>query len=263
MEHIKRRLIFYFYTFNNFIDNRAIKIHLKCLKHYSNVFDEALFVVSLDDVNNTELIFNTEAELLKLGFKDIHFKVHKNNGYCEAQPFYEEIVRNLKVLDGLTFFGHTKGVTNYSKEDINIESIDAWLTGMYYLNLEFVPEVEYKMIKDISRFYGAFLTDNRDGDGVNWFYSGTFFWLNCQMLYIDEITNEIEIPTYCHQRGFAESFPGLLYGGEINERKLDSHESRLLYPHDAYFDAVQTTEFLAGEGVEEYKAFKKTILDEI
>ena len=153
---IKKRLVFYFYTFENFMDNRAIKIHLKCLKKYSNVFDNALFIISIDDVNNSPLIFETETELLKLGFKDIRFKIHKNNGYCESQPFYEEIVRNLKYLDGLTFFGHTKGVTNYAKSDVDIESIDAWLLGMYYLNLEFIPEVEYRMTYSLSRFFGAF-----------------------------------------------------------------------------------------------------------
>lgn len=260
---IKKRLVFYFYTFENFMDNRAIKIHLKCLKKYSNVFDNALFIISIDDVNNSPLIFETETELLKLGFKDIRFKIHKNNGYCESQPFYEEIVRNLKYLDGLTFFGHTKGVTNYAKSDVNIESIDAWLLGMYYLNLEFISEVEYRMTYSVSRFFGAFLMDNTKSTDVKWLYSGTFFWLNCQMIYLDEITNKIEIPSYCHQRGFAESFSGMLYEWDPKTQVLGSHGGMFLYRHDMYSDTTDLLTFLVSDDVKGYEDFKNEILENI
>lgn len=264
MEHIKKRLVFYFYTFDGFKNNRAIQIHLKCLSHYSHVFDEALFIISLDDVENKQLIFNTEAELLKTGFRDIHFKVHKNNGYCEAQPFWEEIVSKLDVLDGLTFFGHTKGITNYQNENISKTSIDTWILGMYYLNLEFIKEVEQYMTFYSARFYGAFLTDNREWNGVNWLYTGTFFWLNCPMIYVDFQTGEKKKPTTYHQRGFAESFPGLICEWKPYCPELSSHELRVLGGgYNAYCNTPDVMKFLLGNEEDDFNLFKKDILAEI
>ena len=263
MKNIKKRLVFYFFTFENFMDNRAIKIHLKCLKHYAHVFDEALFIISLNDTDNSKLIFDTESELLKLGFKDIRFKVHKNNAYCEGQPFFEEIVEKLKYLDGLTFFGHTKGVTNVCKLDANFESLDAWLLGMYYLNLEFIEEVEVSLCYEPHRFYGAFLMNNEDGKGVNWFYSGTFFWMNCQTIYLDNVAGDVEIPIQCHQRGFAETLPGLLYDWNRGKGGLSSHGEYILYPLEIYSKAHIAVPFLLGDDTEGYEIFKKEMLDGI
>ena len=261
MEHIKKRLVFYFYTFEDFLNNRAIKIHLKCLKHYAHVFDEALFIISVDEIDNSKLIFETESELLKIGFKDVHFKVHKNNGYCEAQPFFEEIVSKLDNLDGLTFFGHTKGVTNYQKTDCCLESIDAWLLGMYYLNLEFIDEMESSVCYNINRCYGAFLTENKHSGGTDWLYAGTFYWLNCPSIYIDGQRGCVEIPKTFHQRGFAEDFPGLLYKLE----ELGSHGNIILYPFDIYSKAHTAIPILLGDGdsLDRYEIFKKEILCQI
>ena len=260
-EHIKKRLVFYFYTFENFLDNRAIQIHLKCLKHYSKLFDEALFIISVDDTENEMLILNTERELLDIGFKDIRFKVHKNNAYCEAQPFFEEIVCKLKWLDGLTFFGHTKGVTNYQKVDCCVESIDAWILGMYYLNLEFIDEVENSLCYEPHRFFGAFLTDCRNSWFGGWLYSGTFYWLNCPSIWNDVVMKQKEIPTTYHHRGFAEDFPTLLYDWNNGVSGLDSHGKLVVHNFDYYTDTQNRISFLCG-GIEGYEDFKNKILSE-
>lgn len=264
MEHIKKRLVFYFYTFDGFKENRAIKIHLKCLKHYSHVFDEALFIISVDDTENAQLIYDTEVEILGAGFKDVRFKVHKNNGYCEAQPFFEEIMEKLDTLDGLTFFGHTKGVTNYQKAGCCVESIDDWLIGMYYLNLEHIEDVENKMTYRVSRFYGAFLTDNEDGPGVNCLYSGTFYWMNCPMIDIDRRNGEADIPKTYHQRGFAETLPGLLYKWKgVGTVEFASYCTRCLYPYDPYFETNYVISFLLGDDIGAYSLFKNEVLNSI
>ena len=155
MGNIKKRLIFYFHTFEGFLDNRAIQIHLRCLAYYCNVFDEALFIISVDDTKNDRLIYDTETALLKCGFRNVQFKVHRNNPYCEAQPFFEEIVEKMNSLDGLTFFGHTKGEGNYNRKDANSEAVDAWILGLYYTNLSYLEEVENRLIKDFSCLFGA------------------------------------------------------------------------------------------------------------
>lgn len=260
--HIKKRLIFYFYTFNGFLDNRAIQIHLRCLSHYCNVFDEALFIISIDDIEDDKLIFDTETEILKCGFRNIQFKVHKNNSYCESQPFFEEIVSKLDVLDGLTFFGHTKGITNVLKNDVVIESIDAWILGMYYLNLEFIDEVEKSLCYTPHRFYGAFLTDCKDPWYKQFFYAGTFYWINCPYVWNDAVAKIVKLPTTFNHRNFAESFPGLLYEWNNGRHGLDSHCKRILYLNDFYKKSHTSIPFLTGceDG---YNKFKEAILNKI
>lgn len=261
MEHIKKRLVFYFYTFENFMDNRAIKIHLKCLKHYANVFDEALFIISVDNTGESKLIFDTEVELLKLGFNDIHFKIHKNNSYREAQPFYNEIVAKLNTLDGLTFFGHNKGTTNYENGWAVRESIDAWIIGMYYLNLEFINEVETSLLSEPHRFYGAFLTDARNTALKSWLYSGTFYWINCLEVWNDATLGNIHLPSSAHHRGFAENFPGSLYEWNNGVDGLDSHGNMVLNVFDYYTKAQTAIPILLGNNIVGYENLKKNIFE--
>lgn len=260
MEHIKKRLIFYFYTFNDFMNNPAIKIHLKCLKYYSHVFDEALFIISIDDKNNSKLIFDTEIELLKLGFNNIQFKIHKNNAYCEAEPFYNEIVSKLKTLDGLTFFGHTKGVTNVLNPSCVIESINAWILGMYYLNLEFIDEVEKSLLYEPYRFYGAFLCDATQSVLKQYLYAGTFYWINCSAIYNDVIKGNHSLPCCIDGRGFAEEFPGLLYNWNNGTQGLYSHDNRILYEFDFYCYTHERILFLIQNDINRYENFKKNII---
>ncbi len=260
MEHIKKRLIFYFYAFEGFTDNRAIKIHLRCLKHYAHVFDEALFVISVDDTENEQLIYIAETELLKLGFKDIHFKVRKNNGYREAQAFYDEIVKKLNALDGLTFFGHTKGTTNYGNGWAVEESLDAWLIGTYYLNLEFIDEVEECAVKLYgSRFYGAFLSNYIVGNKNKMTYYGSFYWINCPVIWADAKKDAIELPCDIGNRAFVEDFPALLYDWKEGAM-LTTHLFRYLHPYKPYEETHKIIHFLLAESTEGYDKFKEEVL---
>lgn len=259
---IKHRLIFHFYAFWNWRENRAIQIHLECLKAFAHVFDEAIFVISVDVVTDKDLIREIEFELIKCGFENVRFIVRQNNNYCEAETFYNDIIKKLDVLDGLTFFGHTKGITNYSvfKED----SIDNWIIGMYYLSLNFMDEVDTEMIHKARNLYGSFLTKMED---CHYHYSGTFYWLNCQSLWNDYKLGRVKFPEGCFNRNYAELFPVSLYWGEGSaflEGKM-AHERKYLYFNkvNLYENADIALEFLLGEDITHYKEFKKKILDNI
>ena len=264
-EKIKKRLVFYFYAFENYKDNYANKLHLNCLKHYANIFDEVIFVISVDDLENKELILDVELEIIKCGFKDIRFKLHKNNAYREVPTFYDEIVERLDKLDGITFFGHNKGTTNVQKADAVIKSIEAWILGMYYLNLEFISEVEEQLCSDVPRFYGAFLLDARKWDILNvCYYVGTFYWVNGPKIAVDILTKYVEpLDTY-HHRGFAECFPGLLYrncGLEI----FGSHEHRFYTEGrmDSYYQMQTYIPFLLGNDLTGYNKFCEKNLENV
>lgn len=264
-ESVKKRIIFYFYVFENYKDNYAIKIHLQCLRHYSHVFDEAFFVISVDDVNNTDLIMDVERELLSIGFKDVRFKVHKNNPYCESQVFFDEIAKKLDYLDGLTFFAHTKGITNINNDEYPIESIEAWIFGLYYFNLNFIDEVERMLIYRTCRFYGAFLVDLTNYWAKMFLYSGTFYWLNAQRLVQDNMVGKIKLPTLITDRGFAETFPGSMYR-EYVTGYLTSHNARYLFYYNFHKETHETIPFLCEDdenGEQHFRDFIEEIKSKI
>ena len=264
MGHIKKRLIFHFYSFANFRKNYAIQLHLKCLKHYSSVFDEALFIISVDNINDNDLILETQIAILQCGFKNVQFKIHENNLYYEAEPFYNEVISKLDILDGLTFWGHTKGTTNVLQEIKSMESLEAWILGMYFLNLQFIEEVEWALCVEPHRFYGTFLTDLRESWAHCYLYPGTFYWLNCPGIWRDlqlKMT-KAPVPTSSGDRGVAEYLPGLLYTWTGSRSDgLYSHNNAILYPYDAYFSSHEALDFLLKDNDDKvrYEEFKKAI----
>lgn len=259
--YAKKRLIFSFYAFDGYNDNMAIKLHLQCLKHYANVFDEALFVILVDDINNKDLVNEIKKKLIDCGFNDISFKVRKNTGYCEAKTFLDEIVCNMKYLDGLTFFGHTKGSTNVQNKDAVIESIEAWILGMYFLNLEYIDEVESTLTDMGERFFGAFLSCFPYSKNKYRQYNGTFYWLNCLAIYDDYKSGWIEIPKSIDNRGFAERFPFTLY--KDSTVRYGSHGCFFIIdPDNFYRNSHNLIKFLLDD-VDRYEQFKNNILKNI
>lgn len=216
---VKRRLIFYFYATPGYKTNPAYKMHFACLKRYSKLFDKAKFFISVDDLENRELIAEVASKIVSCGFvENTEFIVVKNDIYRESGIFKQEIADKLDELEGLTFFGHTKGVSNALNPNYNLDSILKWIFGCYYLSLEFMEEVHNQMQvyqpKYQRLFYGSFLKEvlpeNEGGTKYGAEYEGTFFWINCQPLkdYMDE--NEISLPRN-FGRFYSERFPGEIF----------------------------------------------------
>lgn len=247
---VYKNLVFHFYTFEGFRDNEAIKLHLNCLKYYSDIFDNALFVISVDDVNNTELIKETEHAIIDCGFKDVRFKVVENDVYREAKTFKVEIMDKLTSYEGITFFGHTKGVSNMSIKEVNKESVLKWIAGMYFLNLHFVDEAENLLIGQFRTcFYGAYKVISKKVENKNntW-YAGTFFWVNTNRLANNIKQRKIEIPNL-HDRGYAE-----FVTGELDV--LGSHGWLYLFPFN-YNEAGSRLSFLLDNDEEVVKKYKE------
>ena len=223
---VNKKLIFYFYLTEENVNNEIYTLHYKCLEIYAHLFDEMLFVLSLDDINNKQLIQMWETKLLALHTKgSITFDIIKNNKYCESYAFKKYVVDKLKVND-LVFFGHGKGITNITK--YNPELIKKWIVGMYYYNLNFIEEVEDSLIKRKFLSYGAFLSKNKKdwANKYHWFYIGTFFWLNSKKIYDYIKNNNIEMPLFC-DRFYDEEFLGNIYD-TWPERTATSHDSVFL-----------------------------------
>ena len=65
---MKKTLIYHLYYGKNFDSNPANVIHFLCLKDYIHIFDEAVFVIAMDDIKDTKSIEPALVWILKLGF---------------------------------------------------------------------------------------------------------------------------------------------------------------------------------------------------
>lgn len=228
----KKRMIFHFFVKENWKDRITNRIHLECLKKYSYIFDEVIFVISLDNTNNYDLIRSLELELLDLNLTpNISFKIVENTYLRDSRTFYDFIATKLDEYDGLTFFGHNKGTTNL--DIYNLQNVSKWITSMYYLSLEYIDEVVHSLTDGRELSFGS-LTNVIDYDKIvisedevedkqkfvdrtkvflgknKYLYTGTFFWLNTLSIYEYMRKNDIELPKLT-DRWYAENFCANLF----------------------------------------------------
>lgn len=264
-----KRLIFHFYLPDNWRELQSIKIHLNCLKEFAFVFNEAVFVLSMDNIADKESILEIEHLLVESGYRNVEFKVRKRTYLYESETLYNEIVKKLDRLDGLTFFGHSKGVF----EEINGNgcgaSLKAWICGLYYLSMSFVDEAEIKLYTKKAISFGSYLTkDMSINNKGHWAYCGAFFWINAQKLQNKLIVEDISL-RLPSDMFFAECFlgdildiEGLIKDGSDSE--VSSHfSSHLINANNFLIEAEFYTRFILDEfdlrGLNEFK--KKVIND--
>ena len=182
-------------------------LHFACLKRFSNVFTEALFILSTDDVNDSDTLSLYKSRILSCGFnRNVTFKVIENTMYYESLTFYNEIASKLSELDGLTFFGHSKGLTNYHG---NEENTIYWVLASYYFNLNWMDEVERMLLSYQQYYYGTLLSlvdtiPNR----YKWYYAGTFMWINTRKLNEYGVKYDGAVVPPLVDRSYSELFPG-------------------------------------------------------
>ena len=81
------------YLLNNLNEKPLYKLHRECLNIYKDIFDKALFVVTVDDLKNTELIGNAIKWVLDINFgKEFDIKVEKNDALCESKTFQKYVL---------------------------------------------------------------------------------------------------------------------------------------------------------------------------
>ena len=241
---MKKKLVFYFYITDDCLERKINQIHMQCLKHYASEFDEILFCLSIDDRTNTELIRKIEGYLIS-EIKcngNISFKIYNNTNLREAIAFKNEIADHIGD-DDLVFFAHNKGVTNESTYDR--DNIYKWVSAMYYYSLNFMDEVERRLIAEVPLSYGPCLTVNEGTElsmaKYDWWYIGTFFWINSKKLKIYMDKWHIEIPDISN-RFYAEDFLGSIYP---RPWFASSHNDRyILNATDYYTHAVEYLEIL-------------------
>lgn len=205
---MNKKLIFSFYISRDTYNLEINEIHFKCLEKYANVFDRADITFIMKDRADTELLLDAEIRFSRMFLgRDIQFSVIDNDEFRESRVFYDKIASKLSEND-IVFFGHNKGVSNVSKYDT--KQIYSWVCGMYYYNLNFIEEVEQKLVNSKFFSYGTFLTQNEEPEKYTkygWYYIGTFFWINCQKLWQYMLNEEIAVPALS-DRFYDEEFLG-------------------------------------------------------
>lgn len=273
---MKKRLMFNFYIQEGWKENHINKIHFFCLKYYSEVFTEIVFMISLDNVNDVNLIYDFENYILSLELcPNIKFMVKPNHIFREAKNFYDEIVLKLKDLDGLTFFAHNKGITNYENDLYNKRDVEKWVTSMYFGCLDDPQEMEYALTEDRQLSYGTLLdilTFTEEEDEIffremgiwlgkrKFFYMGTFFWLNGPTIHSFFKNTETEIPPLT-DRWYAENF----FANIIEYKFCGSYRYRTTFNHCGfgvrYMDEI--IEYSFGDDTNRYYAFHNEVLNSV
>lgn len=259
---MNKHLVFHFYANEHTINDFITEIHLRCLKHYADIFDNMTFCVSVDDVKNTDLILEIEHKLLEIQTNgNISFKIVKNDEYRESSTFTNEIVKKLDDED-MVFFAHNKGTTNilkYPKEEIY-----TWVIAMYYYNLEFIGEVTDALYNKKYISYGTFLTQNDEPEHLTkngWYYNGTYYWINCTKLKEYMYINNIAMPKMS-DRFYAEEFLSNIYGSWPLALAASHNSAYLIDCMDYYNHTREYLNWLYPND-EGYNGFYKEITDEI
>ena len=256
---MNRKLVFSFYINDNFHDE-INEIHFKCLNHFKEAFDLADISFIVDEGYNKEYLREAQDRFLSMFLgKNISFSIVPNNEFRESKVFYDKIATRLKD-EVLVFFGHNKGITNVFNCDR--QEIYIWVTGMYYFSLNFMDDVESRLLNEKYYCYGSFLSKNNElekGNKNGGHYIGTFFWIIGKKLYQYMINNEIQLPVLS-DRFYDEDFLGNI----IPTWPLvmtASWENRYLINCGNFYEYTSSyIKMLCGEDIEEYKKFYKLIL---
>lgn len=233
---MKKIFIYNLYSNNQTItDDKSFKLHQECIKYYKHIFDEFIFYLTVDDLNNKELIkdlTNWVSETCEGSIFTI--KVRKNTKLCETETFKNEVWEKRKdYKDCFVFFAHSKNATRIKKDltmnyhplfnnDIIVDSLLKWCVALYFYSFNFIDEME-KLLYGLPRaseiFYGPLLTQLKDPsvspmlrmNKGNCFYSGTFYWINMNKFnnYIDK--GIVDVPLL-DDRFWTEMLPGTIGG---------------------------------------------------
>lgn len=249
-----KRLFFYFYAMDGFDEMFFYRIHLSCLEYYAKIFDEAVFVISVKDLNNVVLIEKVKHEVLNhFKCKRISFKVHEDDEYHESRVFYDMVYKKLGQLDGLTFFAHTKGVCNNEWHDVTLD----WVLGLYWLSLSDINNMEMNLVKKGSLFYGPFLTKFNTPDMmVNKYsalYGGTFYWFDAKKVKSFIGNKNFKLSN----RWFTEFFPGEVC--DVNLGLSSPSDKCLISKFDGRFD--ENFKYFIGQNKNKFNKFKRYILN--
>ena len=223
----KTRLIFSFYLTNDNLYDEINQLHLRLLSRYLGLFEDVIFCIIVDDNVEYEVIKELQKIVLGISYGNITFKIYENTNYRESYVLYNELATKLKELDGLTFFGHNKGIS----DTFGVENTKLWIAALYFFSFETeLPSnclngpIAYGPLQNVGCNYKF---KHAIQNKYDWTYCGTFFWVKCQEVYSYIKYYDDEIPALT-TRWYSELFLGnVIHFGEAltyNDKYLNGEE---------------------------------------
>lgn len=265
---MKLRLICYYWIPTEY--SKIMDIHLNCLRYYQDIFDEAIFVLAVNDLTRNEKLEETKEIISSIGFKNLQFKIIPDDPTIrEAGVFKDEVMDKLDEYDGLTFFIHTKGNSLHDSSMFEFRYISNWVAQLYFFCLNDMDDVKKCLIdEDFYLTYGGMLMDvpNTASNKYHWYYPGNFYWLNGKRLdkYVKD--NNIEMPDLLSWSTIQESQYNLkrfygedVFGSIFTSDRAASSLGKYYEYCDNYRDCDHIRAKTTIEKYDEYKRFYKNI----
>lgn len=226
---MKLQMIYSFFIADDECNNEVYELHYNMLNQISHVFDKITFIICHNGSQYDDIVKRIKLRLVdEIACNNISFIYEQNDpNYREGIIYKKYIIDKLdQYNDYLTFFAHTKGVSNQIGLN-NLDNLKLWIYAMYYLNFKWIDEMRRKLntyvvlnnnLMNTEYFsYGClYFKDYRHNNIHYWFYSGSFQWLNTYKIdkYIKD--NNIDItPFICDEderlKRCAELFIGSIF----------------------------------------------------
>ena len=208
---MKLQVIYTFYIGDNECNNNIYRLHYYWIEYISHYVDKMTFVLMHDGNIWDDIVLRVKSKLLSIvKTKEINIIVEPNyTEYREGYYYKKYIIDKLNDYnDYLTFFAHSKGISNPDNYH-NIENLYEWINAMYFFNFYYINEMKSKLsnyntydsVSNYITFGALYFKDYRHNNVNNWFYSGSFHWLNTSKLYKYIIDNNIDIRGYICEEG--------------------------------------------------------------
>jgi len=240
---MKLQSIYIFYIADNNCNNDVYKLHYYFLEQLSYILDKMTFIILYDNKQTDDIVYRVKSKLINIcKCKEVQFIMEPNNSdYREGLYFKKYIIDKLDKYDEyLTFFGHTKGVTNPNGLN-NLKNLYTWICFLYYFNIHFINEITRKLNtnsidEDYITYGSLYFKDYRHNNVHNWFYSGSFYWINTYKLnkYIND--NNIDInPFICKENERLKRCAELFIGSCLPSKYAAFHNDQFFNKETEHF----------------------------
>ena len=238
---MKKTLVYHIYLCDDIDTNKAYRINLECLKYFIHIFDKVIFVNVMNDLSDMALRKKGIDFITEIGYKgDTDIVFRKNTDIGEAATVRDFVFNDYGGIDNdsAVFFGHTKGVGNFKKNednDANRFSMFMWILVLYFYNFNFINEMEDNFMgrdTHIKLFHGALLMNykKRIVPSIPKFhYSGSFYWLNKP--FFKKMGGIKEYPF--SSRYDAEFLPGFYGADDVQGTLFGTHNGQRLVLDEA------------------------------
>ena len=119
------------------------------------------------------------------GYLKINWMVVDNNYGLRESAYWLSMLETVENQPGITWYGHTKGITRISSVFQNPNPVAQWVEASYKTTLQFPHLVDNSLrefstagsFRRIGRYWQKYQSQS------TWHYSGTFFWLKNDSLF--------------------------------------------------------------------------------